>query len=338
VDLTAVTKEGFCSDPERLIWMYLRQGNFQKALQQVQQLLLYWPADSSLQAARALLGCLARYPEQRMLQGTLSSISFRIEDGSIFIPARIRGVAAHCMIDSGATLSLMAESEALRCGMTIEEVAPRSLQLYGVTGNLTGFRSAVAPDVDVGKIQFANVPFVIVKDDQFPFRSGFGSALGLSILTAVRRVQWTCGGECVLGVPGKEETPRERNLYFDNADLVIQAGFRESSIRLLLDTGNASSALWPPFAAAFPAFLQRESRAACIRLYGISGQAEVAAAVLPALTLSLGGFDGVLRPAHVLLNPTTPNSRWLHGHLGMDVLGQARQVAIDLKSMRLTME
>src|SRR5262249_51493593 len=137
-----MTSEGFRSDPERLIWMYLRQGSFRKALQQVQQLLLYRPADVSLQAAHALLICLTQHPEQHLLNCTLSRMPFRIEDGSIFIPARIHGVTAHCMIDSGATLSLMAESEALRCGMAIEEVAPRSLKLYGVTGNVTSFRFA----------------------------------------------------------------------------------------------------------------------------------------------------------------------------------------------------
>lgn len=333
-----MTSEGFRSDPERLIWMYLRQGSFGNALQQVQQLLLFRPADVSLQAAYALLVCLTQHPEQHMLSCTLTRVPLRIEDGSIFIPARIHGVAAHCMIDSGATLSLMAESEALRCGMAIEEVAPRSLKLYGVTGNVTSFRFAVASDLHVGKIQFTNVPFVIVKDDQFPFSGGFGSALGLSILTAIRRVEWTCGGECVLGLHGNEQTQARRNLYFDNADLVMQATFRECDISLLLDTGSESSALWPPFAAAFPAFLQQESRTACISLNGISGQAEVKTAVVPALTVSLGGFDGVLQPAHVLLNATTPNSRWLHGRLGMDVLRQARQVSIDLESMTLTME
>jgi gag-polyprotein putative aspartyl protease len=333
-----MTSEGFRGDPERLVWMYLRQGSLRKALQQVHQLLLCRPVDSSLQAAHALLVGLTQHPDQRLLRCGLSRVSFCIKDGSIFIPARIHGVAAYCMIDSGATLSLMAESEALRCGIAIEEVAPRSLKLYGVTGNVTGFRSAVALDVEVGEIQFTNVPFVIVKDDQFPFPSGFGSALGLSIMTAIRRVQWTHDGECVLGPSDSEEAPRKSNLYFDNADLVMQARFRECDISLLLDTGSASSTLWPPFAAAFPAFLHRESRMACISLNGISGQAEVAASILPALTVSLGEFDGVLRPAHVLRNPTTPNSRWLHGHLGMDVLLQARQVSIDLEAMALTME
>ena len=333
-----MTIEAFATGPEQLVWMYLRQGCLRKALQQVHRLLLYRPLDASLQAAHALLVSLTQRPEQRMSRCGLSRLSFRIEDGGIFIPARVHGVAAHCMIDSGATLSLMAESEALRCGLLIEEVAPRSLKLYGVTGNVTGFRYTVAAVLDVGEIQFTNVPFVIVKDDQFPFPAGFGLALGLSILTAIQRVKWTCGGECVLGLCGQEEPPRERNLYFDNADLVTRARFQECVIGLLLDTGNASSALWPPFAAAFPTFLQRESRPAYISLNGISGQAEIAAAVLPVLTLSLGGFEGVLQPAHVLLNPTTPNSRWLHGHLGMDVLRQARQVSIDLESMALTME
>src|SRR5690349_4699669 len=125
-----MTSEGFRSDPQRLIWMYLRQGSFRKALQQVDELLLCRPADDSLQEARALLACLTQYPEQRMVRCAVSRMPFRIEEGSIYIPARIDGAAAHCMIDSGATLSLMAESEALRCGLTIEEVAPRSLKLY----------------------------------------------------------------------------------------------------------------------------------------------------------------------------------------------------------------
>jgi hypothetical protein len=51
----------------------------------------------------------------------------------------------------------------------------------------------------------------------------------------------------------------------------------------------------------------------------------------------VGGFNAALRPATVLLQETTIQSRWHHGNLGMDLLSQAATVTMDFAAMTLTL-
>jgi len=67
----------------------------------------------------------------------------------------------------------------------------------------------------------------------------------------------------------------------------------------------------------------------------LSGSEEVESVTLPEVGLRVGGFDAVLRPAHVLLKRTTENSQWYYARIGMNLLNQARQVTIDFSSMAL---
>jgi hypothetical protein len=51
--------------------------------------------------------------------------------------------------------------------------------------------------------------------------------------------------------------------------------------------------------------------------------------LLPAVTLTVGGHDVNLKPAHVLVKQSSDTSSWAAGNLGMDLLNQARAVTLD---------
>ena len=54
---------------------------------------------------------------------------------------------------------------------------------------------------------------------------------------------------------------------------------------------------------------------------------------LPEISLRVGGFDAMLRPAQVYPKPVGDDFR--HGLLGMDMLSQAREVRVDFTSMTI---
>ncbi len=63
---------------------------------------------------------------------------------------------------------------------------------------------------------------------------------------------------------------------------------------------------------------------------------DLAGAAVPELTLGAAGFDGILRPAHVLRDRTP--YPWYHGNLAMDFIRQAHRVTIDFRNMILSLE
>jgi hypothetical protein len=54
---------------------------------------------------------------------------------------------------------------------------------------------------------------------------------------------------------------------------------------------------------------------------------------IPELRLRIGGFDALLQRANIFSKPV--GNDFQHGNLGVDVLSQAAEVAIDLDAMSL---
>lgn len=72
-----------------------------------------------------------------------------------------------------------------------------------------------------------------------------------------------------------------------------------------------------------------------MRITQIGGANDRETTVLPEARFRIGGFDAVLRPAHVFSRPVGNDRHY--GLLGTDVVSQAALVTIDFHSMTLTL-
>jgi aspartyl protease len=319
------------------LWRYLCAGMPCPALYYIDRLLANNGDNVELQRGRVLLRVLSSHSPQRLLRNSFCQFDFRLQDECLFVPVQVRQQRVFAMVDSGATMCLMAETQAHQCGMRIEDLPLNSLHLYGASGARTPFRLSVAERLTLGSLEFVNVPFLILKDEQFPFPTGFGAALGLTVLAATRRLYWTRSGEFGAGVRRNAGPWRPSNMHFDNADLVADVIYERHSVPMLIDTGCARSCLWPRFASSFPK-VRAESRVVSLPIRGITGSDEVPAAIFPDLELEVGGSDLRWTEPRASLQATTPNSRRLFGQLGMDLLHSASTVMFDFDGMRLELQ
>lgn len=159
--------------------------------------------------------------------------------------------------------------------------------------------------------------------------------LGIPVLLAFDAFRWTADGAFEIAVPTPRRHLREANVCFDGATPVTEARVGDRRVTMHLDTGAIGTHLWPRFATDFAAFLSRSGVPGTKRVTGVGHSVDVESTILPELTLRIGGLDTVLRPAHVLATQATAAGQRDHGNLGMDLLGQARSVTIDFRSMTL---
>ena len=75
-----------------------------------------------------------------------------------------------------------------------------------------------------------------------------------------------------------------------------------------------------------------------MRLRGVGGSTEVRVIAISEIKFSVGGFDLALRPAQVLPKDERVDRDWYHVWLGMDLLGQAREVSLDFKSLAFSLK
>ena len=99
----------------------LRQGRYARALQEINALLRLDPNDSDAKGSLPLLEALSRFPDQSV-QGA-SKATVQLDDGKL--PLLINGRKASYFFDSGANLSTLTESDALRFGMEIHGLGSR---------------------------------------------------------------------------------------------------------------------------------------------------------------------------------------------------------------------
>jgi predicted aspartyl protease len=315
----------------------LREGRYEQALHEIDALLAIDPKNTDARDSRPLLEVLSHFPNQGVQAGADSKAAVLMEDGKV--PLTINGRPAAYLFDSGANLSVLSESEAVRLGTEIQRF--RSEDAKDINGNKVSFRIALLKP-GIGRYSAAHVGFLVADNDQQPFpdRAQPGNAasriastvsVGGSDLDPRRRVfeaeQVTCRGE-----------PVRSDIWFDDLDLIVQAQFEQHTLSFVLDTGAESSDLWPKFAKTARSLIRKSANREFHTVTGMGGAKKFEIISIPKVVLQLGGKSVTLQPAHVLTNQERSIGKWFYGNLGIDVLQQAQRVTIDFRKMTLQLD
>ncbi len=326
---------------QMLTTWYSLTGHYRRAYFEYREVHALKPNDKGVKAELDSLEAWSRYPEPNVRERRHSQVPYEIKDGDLFVQLSANGREAHYLIDTGSNTSFISEGEARRVGMTLDKA--QGFQSHDASGASGGYRVAVANELVVGGVHLKNVAFLVFRDDQLPFvnlPSGWRGALGLPVLLALKTVRWSRAGSFEVGFQSFAYDAAKANLCFsgEGPHPVVQGGFDEKRIQMVLDTGAMKSRLLPSFAEDFPLAAQDSGRRQSAQLRGVHGTSQTETLVLPGITLCIGGFSFSLRPAEVLLDHSPFGKSAYHAWLGQDLLGQAGRVTIDFGAMRLSIE
>lgn len=312
---------------------YFVHGKYKKALAEVDAILALRPADSDASSDRPVLAALAGAPDQQ-LAGRHTTVQLQ-ENG---LPFSINHVQATYWFDTGAELSVMSESEARRFGL---RVRPAAATVGDVTGAQVNTQIAVADELTIGSIRLKHVAFLVFSDNQPPFNQqspGSRGLIGLPVLLALGAFTWGADRSFEIGPPSLDNTIPHAGMCLDGNRPLVQVGYQNRILPFTLDTGATNTDLYPPFAAEFPELIRSAVKTDSYKMEGVGGARFLDAATLESLKFSIGGFAVTLKPAGVLLKPTTASSRFFSGNLGIDLLQQARKATFDFKAMQLVLQ
>jgi hypothetical protein len=249
------------------------------------------------------------------------------------MPATVNGKAVNWLLDTAFSQPAMSESEARSLGIAVSGATAAATDFAGGTAAL---RMSVAQRMTIGGVELRNVPVIVFPDSQPPFSEhppGRRGAIGLPVALALERIRWTNDGRCEVGSAPGRAPAGDGNLAFDGETPVVRTRFSGRPVDFVLDTGNqGGTQLWKRFADDFPDVV-KAGRPATKQVHQIGGATDQQIVEIPELHFQIAAFDGVLRPANVFAAPI--GNDFQHGNLGMDVLGQAREVILDFRAMSL---
>lgn len=317
-----------------LIAMDSREGRYREAFRQMKLELADKPDANDLKGAYSLFALLAQFPDQTVVSGKPSTVHSEIVDNNLFVPVTANGVVGTYIVDSGANISVMCESEARRLGLKVKDTTTK---MFDISGNLSGIRIAEVPDLWIGKTHLKHVAFAVSPDANEPWvdlPAGHKGILGIPVLIALGAIRIDKGNRVELQVhslPSASAVP----LAFDDAMPVTQMRLDGKTLNFTFDAGASRTYLNSPFAEAFPKLMQTGSKRPQT-VTGLSGKTVQPSVVLPSVLFWFGTRQVQLAPATVLLKPTTGTSNWAAGNLGFDLIKQALPITIDFRTMQLS--
>jgi gag-polyprotein putative aspartyl protease len=321
-----------------LAYAAFREGRYGRAFREIDALLAIDPKDDDAKDTRPFFDALSHFPDQEVQESETSKETVQMDGGKLSL--LINGRKASYFFDTGANLSTLSESEALRLGMEIKDVNAGGGSA-DINGNRVLFRVALANSLALGGIVLNNVAFLVASNERQPFvdmEPGQRGLIGLPVLRALGSIKWSRAGIVDVDRSPRRANMAAANLCFDDLSLIAEASFEQHELPFVLDTGATTTDLWPKFAGVAGDLIRKSGTRESQTVTGMGGSQKFDATSIPKVVLRLGGRSVTLQPAHILKTQQKAETRWFYGNLGIDLLGQAQDVAIDFRTMTLELD
>jgi hypothetical protein len=294
------------------------------------------PGRADSENVRAFLASLRGVDAQTVEFGPPAPIQARRNElGLWVVPVDINSQRGEWILDTGASLSTVTESEARRMGLAI-----RGLHGYGIgyTGTKNPARLAVAGEVRLGYAHLRNVVVMVVADEALrmpPLKSPISGILGVPVLRALGCADLSAKGELTFdcGAKPPHGTP---NFFIDGLAPIVQVLHLGHSLQMFLDTGSRTTVFYPPAREALAQWeMYQLTKPEAAGFAGAGGSVQVQASTVPSIQLEIQGRTLYLQGSK-LLSQSLGGAGMRDGVLGIDAL--AGGFRLDFRAMQFSLK
>ena len=139
----------------QLAYLFARLGRNREVVQQFDRMLAIKPNSPGVQNARSMFAGFSRYPDQAF--GKKHSTKVRgatVSKDELTIPVSVHERALNWIVDTGANISVISESEAQMLGLT---VGNEKAVFNDLNGGSAAMRTTVIDRLTIGEIEVRNV-------------------------------------------------------------------------------------------------------------------------------------------------------------------------------------
>jgi clan AA aspartic protease (TIGR02281 family) len=249
--------------------------------------------------------------------------------GSQDTDVTVKGLTLPWLVDTGAEISVVAQSEAERMGVRPVkgrfEVGTTTASVNGQIGMIDRLR--------IGGATVENVPVLVLPDAQLTIggMTKIRAILGLQVLRAFHRVAWLRDAYVLaLGEAAPPVKDSRYRLYWHGSGLGLSLTTQTATMGALLDTGSNDTFLWAPGVG----LLTPEERASAAKkksqVGGAGGVVTVEQDRFPRLTFEVAGVP--VRLTDVELAGDKADGA---GRVGMDVVSRFETMTLDFDRMAI---
>ena len=246
------------------------------------------------------------------------------------IPVKLGGIDDEFIFDTGANISTISESSAVKLGCRIFE---SDVEVGTSTDIKLKTKLAVSDSVYVGEILFKNVIFLVVPDSQMNFPSinyEIHGIVGYPVISQMGEVRMRKDG--TIFVPVSPQDLKLNNVFMEGLNPVVQFISNAYTLLLTLDTGAKTSELSCKYYNNHKAYVEQNGKLQTSQRGGGGGFVESEEYVISNFEYKIGTKSNVLSTISVL---TTELNfiKDFDGNLGQDVFVQFDEMIMNFKYM-----
>jgi clan AA aspartic protease (TIGR02281 family) len=276
-------------------------------------------------------------PQSGSVNGPFTVETTRTRVGLVKVAVTIAGQQISMILDTGANLSAISRSAALRLGL---QLSSNQATMEGMTAGPLPVHTAVIPELEIGKAVFRNVAVIVVEDkDMFvsPLQYMLPGSLGFPVLSALGRITFFADGRFGVGLQPTPGEPVTGNLFLQRLTPIVAVGIRGREELFTIDTGATGSFLSAHYYQDFPQQFESQTLDDMV-LSGAGGTRHLPAYYAPQVTLSLGGACVRMEDLPVLIKPRGISDDYFYGNLGQSALSMFPSYTFDFQNMSFTIE
>jgi hypothetical protein len=278
-----------------------------------------------------ILSALEHSPPQMVVRRGDSHL--QLVDGRI--PVAFADSLRYYVFDTGANLSTIMRSEALRRGM---RVLPAGIDVGTSTDVRVTADLAVAESLTIGAMQFRHVVFLVLDDSLLTFGDfRIPGIIGFPVIEQMGEVHWR--GDSEVFVPASWPRRPNRNLAYSNLNMITIAQWHSARLLCRVDTGANRTQLYEPFYRRMSLAVDSLSRPWTRSTAGAGGERRLPVRVLGPLELHVGDAVARLDSLDVLQTSIASDEQanYLDGNLGHDVFDQFAELIVDFRDMAIVL-
>ncbi len=252
------------------------------------------------------------------------------------VPLKIEGQKVEFALDTGANFSVIMRSQAEKLGLRIR---PVDLIISTSTTKKVLGDVAVAGSVEIGKIRFQNVVFLVFPDELLTFSDGknIPGLVGFPLVEAMGEVRFR--RDNVMEIPKAPTRRTLRNLALNDLEPLTLIRYNKEDLLCRLDTGAGNTVFYEPFFQRFEERVRAQGTAVTAHAGGVGGFQEIPAYRLPKMVLNLAAAGITLKWVDVYTEAIrSPEENYLFCNVGLDALAKFRAYTISFRDMALILE
>ncbi len=292
---------------------------------------------------------LASYTNVKNLFGTFSDVepqrihkqndvllnSYRNKFNHLMTPVKIDTVSEDFIFDTGANLSTISESQALKMNLKIFE---QSVDIGSSTQVKVESKLAVAERMYIGDILFENVIFIVMPDEQLTFPQisyAIKGIIGFPVIQQLGEVHLYKNGQ--IFVPKIAANKAKQNMFFEGLNPVVEVFSKSDTLLFTFDTGATQTELSFKYYNEHKRQVEKKGKLETNERGGAGGIVSVKEYIISNFPMVIGSHETRLRKTRVTLEAYDFNT-YFDGNLGQDVFMKFNSLIINFENMYIDFE